>query len=91
MMVRTHIVVQGLVQGVYFRHFTRITAEQLGLSGWVRNRSDGGVEVVCEGPREQILAMIDWCRQGPVSARVDAIDVQWEDYTGEFKSFEVRY
>jgi acylphosphatase len=91
MMARAHIFVHGLVQGVYFRHSTTITAKQLGLSGWVRNLPDGRVEVVCEGPREQILAMIAWCKEGPGSARVDSVEVDWEGYADEFKSFDVRY
>jgi acylphosphatase len=91
MMVRAHVFVQGLVQGVYFRHFTRITAGRLGLTGWVKNLPDGRVEVICEGFREQVLTMIDWCKEGPGPARVDNVEVDWEGYTGEFKSFDVRY
>ena len=91
MMARAHIFVHGLVQGVYFRHFTRITAEELGLTGWVRNLQGGRVEIVCEGPRDQVVDMITWCNAGPRTAHVENVEVEWEGYTGEFKSFDVRY
>jgi acylphosphatase len=91
MMVRAHIYVHGLVQGVYFRHYTKNTADILGLKGWVNNLADGTVEILCEGPREKVLAMIDWCKEGPAAARVEGTDVLWEGYTGEIKSFDVRY
>ena len=91
MMARVHIFVRGLVQGVYFRHYTRITGRETGVTGWVRNLEDGRVEVVCEGTEEQIAEMIEWCRTGPAHARVDGMEVRHEEYTGEFKAFDVRY
>jgi acylphosphatase len=91
MMERAHIFVQGLVQGVYFRHHTEIMALRLGLKGWVRNMSDGRVEILCEGPEERVLEMIEWCKTGPATARVDKVDASREGYTGEFDTFAVRY
>ena len=88
---RAHIFVRGLVQGVYFRHYTEDTALRLGLTGWVRNLRDGRVEVLCEGPIERLEEMIEWCRSGPPAARVEEAQVSWEEYTGEFDTFTVRY
>jgi acylphosphatase len=88
---RTHIFVQGLVQGVYFRHHTAVEARRLNLTGWVQNLSDGRVEVLCEGPRESLLQMIEWLKIGPATAHVKGLEVLWEGDTGEFEAFTVRY
>lgn len=68
------VLIRGRVQGVGFRAFVEYTAHDLGLKGWVRNRRDGSVEAVFAGPAERVAAMIDMCRRGPPSARVDAVD-----------------
>jgi acylphosphatase len=91
MMERAHIFVQGLVQGVYFRHHTEIIAQRLDLKGWVRNLQDGRVEILCEGLRERLEELLEWCRTGPANARVTGVEVLWEGYTGEFERFTVRY
>ena len=90
MTARAHIIVQGLVQGVNFRYYTKMTADSLGVAGWVRNLRDGRVEVLCEGTEEQVAGMVEWCRKGPSSARVTFADVHPEEYAGEFTSFEIR-
>ena len=64
-------------------------ARSLGLAGWVRNRPDGAVEAVFEGPQEPVESMLRWCEQGPAGARVDAVDVTWEQPVGD-EGFEVR-
>ena len=87
---RVHIYISGRVQGVFYRAFTRDVAHSLGLRGWVKNLYDGRVEAVFEGRREDIEQAIKNCHQGPSGARVDGIDAMWEDYKGEFSSFEVR-
>jgi acylphosphatase len=69
------IVVRGRVQGVGYRAWTEDTAILNGLDGWVRNRRDGSVEAVLAGPKEAVDAMIESCRRGPDSARIDAVDV----------------
>ncbi|WP_448590590.1 acylphosphatase [Thermoflexus hugenholtzii] len=89
--VRLHAIVHGIVQGVNFRYYTRLRAEALGLSGWVANRSDGTVEVVAEGPRPAVEALLDFLRQGPPAARVDYVETYWEKPTGEFRGFRIRY
>lgn len=80
--VRVHIVVSGRVQGVYFRDSCRATALQLGVRGWVRNRSDGAVEVVAEGPRAAVGRLAAWCRTGPSRALVTGIEITDEQPTG---------
>ena len=69
-----HVVVRGLVQGIGYRAFVEHEARQRGLHGWVRNRRDGSVEAVFAGPPEMVEAIIEACRRGPFSARVDALD-----------------
>ncbi|MBI9083428.1 MAG: acylphosphatase [Desulfobacterales bacterium] len=86
---RAHLRISGIVQGVCFRWETTRSARALGVTGWVRNRSDGSVEVVCEGDRANVEAFIDWCRKGPQMARVDAIQLEWGSPLGGFEAFEV--
>ena len=89
--VRAHIIVSGLVQGVFFRATTRQKALSLGLSGWVKNLTDGKVEAVFEGEKEKVKEMVEWAKKGPDSAQVDGVKVDWEKYTGHFSNFEVKY
>jgi len=88
---RAHVIFRGKVQGVFFRANTEGRARELGLKGWVRNLPDGSVESVFEGPREAIKKAIEWCKSSQPHARVTDADIDWEDYRGEFSSFEVRY
>jgi len=90
MNIRAHVLVSGKVQGVFFRSSTKDKAEELGISGWVRNLSDGRVEAIFEGEKEDVDKMVEWCRKGPEYARVTGIDVFMEDYKGEFKDFLLR-
>ena len=68
------VLIRGRVQGVGFRAWTEITAIERGVEGWVRNRRDGSVEALFAGPQEDVLAMIELCREGPPGARVEALD-----------------
>ena len=90
-MTRAHIFIEGRVQGVGFRHFTRKTADSHGVNGWVRNLSDGRVEAVFEGKEEQVKKMIDACRKGPPVSRVNELEVEWKEYENEFEKFKVTY
>ncbi len=72
-MKQYHLLVSGLVQGVGYRHFVKSRAEELGLSGWVRNREDGQVEIMVIGRQEKINKFINLLRKGPILARVEAI------------------
>ncbi|NJD56629.1 MAG: acylphosphatase [Nitrospirae bacterium] len=87
---RAHLFIEGRVQGVCYRAFTREQAEDLGLNGWVRNLHDGRVEAVFEGQQAGIEQAIISCRTGPSGSRVTHVDVTWESAAGE-KGFEIRY
>lgn len=89
--VRAYVVVTGQVQGVYFRYATKKEASMRGVKGWVRNRRDGAVEMVFEGEKAKVEELIDFCHRGPPSAKVSSVKVIWEDYTGQFKDFSIRY
>ncbi|UCG29622.1 MAG: acylphosphatase [candidate division WOR-3 bacterium] len=87
---RAHIIVEGNVQGVFFRANTRNAAKLLGLKGWVRNLPDGRVEIMAEGTPGKMADFVRWCRKGPPLSRVEGIEVDWEEPTGEFTCFEIR-
>jgi acylphosphatase len=89
-MIRTHIIVEGRVQGVGFRANTRRVASQLGLNGWARNLRDGRVEIVVEGDPELVERLIQWCQRGPTSAYVSKITTEKTEATGEFNRFTVK-
>ena len=72
---RAHLRIRGRVQGVCYRASTEDQALRLGLRGWVRNRRDGSVEAVAEGPTAAIDAFVAWCRQGPPAARVSDVEI----------------
>jgi acylphosphatase len=83
--------VTGLVQGVSFRWFVQRRAADLGLTGYVRNNSDGSVSFVAEGPRRDLDQLLDAVRTGPAEATVENVDSQWDLPTGEFHRFEIRF
>ena len=87
--VRAHVFIEGRVQGVFYRVWIREQAQELGLSGWVRNLEDGRVEAVFEGPRDKLEKMVKKCYKGPQLAGIEHIDVNWEKATGEFGTFEI--
>lgn len=73
-----------------FRWSTQAQAQRLGLVGWVRNLSNGTVEAVAEGVRKHLEALVEWCKTGPSFGCVTAVDVSWEEATGEFDDFGIR-
>jgi acylphosphatase len=87
---RAHVYVTGNVQGVYFRATTRDQAEQRDVDGWVRNLDDGRVEAVFEGPESDVEALVEFCHEGSEAARVDDVDVTYEEPQGT-QGFRVRY
>lgn len=87
-MLRTRVVATGLVQGVFFRDACRREAARAGVTGWVRNRPDGAVEAVFEGPPDAVRHMLDWCHRGPRHARVDAVTASEEKPAG-LRSFDI--
>jgi acylphosphatase len=83
--------VSGRVHGVFFRAFVESLAEELNLTGYVRNLPDGTVEVRAEGERQQLDRLVGYLRKGPPVSRVDGVKTDWTEYTGNFKDFRVRY
>jgi acylphosphatase len=86
---RAHVYVAGDVQGVFFRDSTREKAQQLGLSGWVKNLPDGRVEALFEGPSQKVREMVRWCEQGPPHAAVENVDVEFDTAGEDVSGFEV--
>lgn len=87
---RAHLVVTGRVQGVWFRGSMQEEARRLGVTGWVRNLRDGGVEAEAEGERGAVEALVAWAHGGPPGALVDAVRVDWIAPAGESGGFVVR-
>lgn len=80
--VRARVRIRGKVQGVFYRIETSRTAKYYSLCGYVRNLNDGSVEAVFEGERGNVLAAVDWCREGPPFASVESVDLTWEQPEG---------
>ncbi len=89
--IRAHVFVSGKVQGVFFRENIKKKAEKLAVLGWAKNLKDGRLEAVFEGDRQKVEKMVNWMKRGPIWAKVEGLDVIWEDYQDEFKGFEIRY
>ncbi|UCD96043.1 MAG: acylphosphatase [Candidatus Bathyarchaeota archaeon] len=90
MKMRAHMVIQGRVQGVFFRWETRRRAQNEGVTGWIRNLPDGNVEAVFEGEQVQVDRVVDFCRKGPLGARVQSVQVTYEKFLGEFSDFRIK-
>jgi acylphosphatase len=88
---QAYVRVYGMVQGVGFRYFTRHEGNSLGVSGFVRNLSDGGVEAVVEGEEPQVREMVNRILRGPDSSLVEDSEVQWGEYSGQFHGFNIRF
>jgi len=82
--------VHGRVQGVLFRASTRIEAQRLGLTGWVRNRGDGTVQARLQGDPGAVEAMVAWCRGGPPGADVTRLDLEDAEADGTLSDFRIR-
>ena len=88
---RVRLIIEGRVQGVWFRDSTRRKASESQVSGWVKNRRDGSVEVLAEGMDENVNELIEWCHQGPPHANVTRVKEIEEDWQGEFNSFDITF
>ncbi|MCR4409910.1 MAG: acylphosphatase [Candidatus Saccharicenans sp.] len=91
MKARFHALISGRVQGVAFRFFAQHVANQLGITGWVRNLYDGRVEVVAEGDREALELFLAELKKGPRMARVEKVDLDWEEFRDEFLDFSIKF
>jgi acylphosphatase len=83
-------VVHGDVQGVGFRYYVQGRAHDLGLKGWVRNRGDGSVECVAEGPKDQLRKLLAELERGPSAASVDDVEARWTEARGDVEAFSIR-
>jgi len=86
---RAHLYISGRVQGVFFRNSVADLAESLGVSGWVRNLSDGRVETLLEGEKDSVEKLVEFCRRGPPGAYVRELEVNWEKCAGQFLDFKI--
>ena len=89
--IRAHVFISGRVQGVSFRWNTQHMAQQLELSGWVKNVWDGRVEAVFEGPEPTVKQAVAWCHKGRPPAHVETVDVTYSAATGEFSGFRITW
>jgi acylphosphatase len=88
---RAHVFISGRVQGVSFRWYTQNKAQELDLTGWVRNLWDGRVEAIFEGEEQAVKNAVAWCHNGPTSAWVDNVEVTYEPPSGEFHGFRITW
>jgi len=87
---RMHAMIVGMVQGVGFRFFVFQNARDRNLNGWVRNRSNGDVEIMAEGSESDLEYLRRKVEVGPPAAQVTNVNVQWMDYEGDLSRFDVR-
>ncbi len=86
-----HVIITGSVQGVWFRANTRQKAEQLGVTGWVRNTPDGNVEAIFEGEENCVKEMVEWCHRGPPQAKIENVEVKNQLPINGFDEFSIKY
>jgi len=89
--IRVKLTVKGFVQGVGYRFFAVKQANNLGVKGYVKNLITGDVEAVAEGKKETIEKFIENLKRGPSFSKVENIEIDWENYEGEFKGFDIRF
>ena len=89
--VQLFVIITGRVQGVGFRNFTQLNAKQIGINGYAKNLPNGTVEVVAEGDKSQLDALVALLKKGPRYARVDSIEIDERPFTGDYKTFGIRY
>jgi acylphosphatase len=90
-LIRKNVTISGHVQGVCFRDGARSIAKELGLFGYVKNISNGKVEIIVEGQENEVNKFLEWCHKGPRNARVENIKVINDEYIGDFIDFKIMY
>lgn len=85
--IRASVLISGRVQGVFFRKSIAKEAREMGLTGWVKNRADGKVEALFEGEENRVREILLWCKEGPKLAKVEKVEAEYSQATGEFKEF----
>lgn len=89
-MLQAKLTIMGKVQGVFFRSEAQKKAEQLGVSGWVKNNSDGTVSALAQGHQEALQEFVSWCQEGPPLASVKDIDIAFEPIDEKFEGFYIK-
>ena len=89
-MRRARLLITGRVQGVLFRRYAEKQARELSITGRVKNTLDGDVEIVCEGKEEDLVSFISLMRKGPSMARVRDVQIEYEEYKGEWDDIQIR-
>jgi acylphosphatase len=89
--IRRHVLAKGAVQGVFFRIEVQSLANELGITGWIKNLPDGDVEAVFEGGEDLVMKMVQFCKKGPIGSKVEELVIKEEKFTGEFKDFKIIY
>lgn len=89
--IKKHALIRiiGQVQGVFFRATAKTRADELNITGFVKNEDDGSVSIVAEGNEEYLLQFVEWCKKGPPLAIVEKAEIVWSDHLGRYKTFEV--
>lgn len=90
MTIRKHLFISGKVQGVTFRASTKRRARKIGVDGWVKNLSDGRVEIVVEGREEDVERLVGWCHTGPRLANIEKVEQKGEEPEG-LEGFNIRH
>jgi acylphosphatase len=86
---RIHIIIYGRVQAVGFRESAKREALKLGLTGWVKNNANRSVELVAEGDRKKLDELSEWCKNGPIGAEIEYVDLKLEEHKGYFEGFAI--
>jgi len=90
-MVQAHIFAHGRVQGVNFRHYVHRRSTNLGLKGYVRNLHDGRVEILAQGPQEDVQKLVDYVRGSPGLSYVVKVDINWEEPLHGLSGFRIEF
>ena len=90
-MKRANIFISGRVHGVGFRYSTKRAAQKHSIKGWVKNLSDGRVEIIAEGSEQDMKEFLAWCNKGPMWSKVTDVEVEEEKASGEFSGFEIEF
>ena len=81
--------IYGQVQGVFFRRSAKEVVDRLGLVGWIRNEVDGSVQAMAVGSKDKVEEFIKWCKKGPPMAKVERVEVDWNEEEQDFESFDI--
>ena len=90
MIRQAHLIISGVVQGVFYRGAAQRQARGLKLTGFVRNLPDGNVELIAEGEESALDRLVEWCKKGPLGARVEHVKIERKEPEGRFSGFDIR-